>query len=297
MIAEFLNYLFTVKKFSPGTIESYKTAIAEFLKFHPDEDFNHNSILIKLIRSFKSERPRPSNQIPKWDLALVLNFLCHAPFEPMAEAELKFITWKTVFLVTLAMAARSSEVHALSFTDLAFDENYRFVTVQPVPEFIPKTQNQSSYIKIPALGPNARGSHEDRYLCPVRALKAYRARTVQLRKLNPKTRKLFISIKKDFNRDISKNTLSGWIRSLIRYSYEKCPNHVIQLSSAKPHEVRGLAASVAWKVNTPLPEILQAASWAHHNTFTSFYLKDVSVIKEELHALGPFVAAQKVVHL
>ena len=80
MIAEFLNYLFTVKKFSPGTIEGYKTAIAEFLKFHSDKDFNHNSILIRLIRSFKSERPRPSNQIPKWDLALVLNFFVSCSF-------------------------------------------------------------------------------------------------------------------------------------------------------------------------------------------------------------------------
>ena len=235
--------------------------------------------------------------VPKWDLSLVLNFLCQEPFEPIAEADLKFVTWKTVFLVTLAMAARSSEVHALSFNDLAFDENYRFATVQPVPEFIPKTHNQKPYVQIPALGPNARGSHEDRLLCPVRALKAYRARTAHLRKTNPRTRKLFISVKKDFNKDISKNTLSGWIRSLIKYSYEKCPHHIIQLSAAKPHEIRGLAASVAWKVNTSLPDILQSASWAHHNTFTSFYLKDISVIKGELHALGPFVAAQKVIQL
>ena len=37
MIADFLNYLFTVKKVSSGTIEVYKTAIADFLKFHSKE--------------------------------------------------------------------------------------------------------------------------------------------------------------------------------------------------------------------------------------------------------------------
>ena len=293
MIAEFLNFLFTEKKFSPRTIEGYKTAIADFLKFHSKEDFNHSLILNKLIRSFKTECPRSANLVPKWDLSLVLNFICKEPFEPISQADLKFVTWKTVFLVTLAMAARSSEVHALSFADLSFDEGHKFAMLQPVPDFIPKTHNQNLVIQIPALGPNARGSHEDRLLCPVRALKA----TAQLRKENPKTRRLFISIRKDFNKDISKNTLSGWIRSLIKFTYEKCPQHIIQLSAAKPHEVRALAASVAWKVNTALPDILQAACWSHHNTFTSFYLKDVSVIKGELHALRPFVAAQKIIQL
>ena len=236
-------------------------------------------------------------RVPKWDLSLVLNFLCKEPFEPLAKADIKYITWKTVFLVTLAMAARASEVHALSCAELAFDEHYRFATVQSVPEFIPKTNNKHPYIKIPALGSSARGSHEDRLLCPVRALKTYRARTAELRKQNPNTRRLFIFMKKNFNKDVTKNTVSGWIRSLIVYTYEKCPHHIIQLSAAKPHEVRALATSVAWRMNHDLADILQAACWSNHTTFTSFYLKDVAVIKGELHALGPFVAAQKVIHL
>ena len=119
---------------------------------------------------------------------MVLNFLTQSPFEPLAQADLKFLTWKTVFLVTLAMAARASEVHALSFADLAFEDNYKFAVVQPVPEFIAKTSNQNVYVKIPALGPAVRGSPEDRLLCPVRALKIYRARTAPIRKVNPNIR-------------------------------------------------------------------------------------------------------------
>ena len=297
LIAQYLNYLFTTKKLSPRTIEGYKTAIADFLKFHSEEDFNKNSILIKLIRSFKKECPRPQNVFPKWDLAMVLNFLTQSPFEPLAQADLKFLTWKTVFLVTLAMAARASEVHALSFADLAFEDNYKFAVVQPIPEFIAKTSNQNIYVKIPALGPAVRGSHEDRLLCPVRALKVYRARTAPIRKENPNIRRLFMSFMKGFNKDICKNTLSGWIRSLIKFAYDKCPHHIIQLSSAKPHEVRALSASLAWKANLALSDILQAACWSNHSTFTSFYLKDISLIKDDLHSLGPLVAAQKVIRL
>ena len=106
-----------------------------------------------------------------------------------------------------------------------------------------------------------------------------------------------MSFMKGFNKDICKNTLSGWIRSLIKFSYDKCPHHIIQLSSAKPHEVRAFSASLAWKANLALSDILQAACWSHHNTFTSFSLKDIVVIKGELHALGPFVAAQKIIQL
>ena len=110
-------------------------------------------------------------------------------------------------------------------------------------------------------------------------------------------RRLFISYMKGFDKDICKNTLSGWIRSLITYTYKKCPHHVIQLVSAKPHEVRALATSLAWKADSCLTDILQAACWSHHSTFTNFYLKDLSVIKGDLHNLGPLVVAQQVVQL
>ena len=296
VLAEFLNYLFQEKKLSPRTIEGYRTAIADFLRFHTKEDFNNNFILNNLIKSFKSECPRPKSTFPKWDLALVLNFLLEAPFEPLAKCEMKFLTWKTVFLVTLAMAARCSEVHALTFEDLGFGDNYRYAVVSASPEFQPKTKIQNKQVKIPALGSAARGAEEDKLLCPVRALKIYRARTDSSRKEHPEIKRLFISYMKGFSKDICKNTLSGWIRSLIKFTYQKCPFNTIQLSAARPHEVRALSTSMAWKANLALDEILHAACWSNHNTFTAFYLKDLSLIKGQLHSLGPLVAAQNIIN-
>ena len=55
-----------------------------------------------------------------------------------------------------------------------------------------------------------------------------------------------------------------------------------------------MSASLAWRANTRLQNILSAASWPNHTTFTSFYLKDISIIKDKLHSLGSLVAAQKV---
>ena len=101
---------------------------------------------------------------------------------------------------------------------------------------------------------------------------------MQLKKQNPDAGRLFISFMRGFNKDISKNILFEWIRSLIRFTYHKCPQQIIQLTAAKIREVRVLATSMVWKVNTALPNFLQTACWFHQNTFTSYYLKDISVI-------------------
>jgi hypothetical protein len=42
--------------------------------------------------------------IPSWDLNLVLSVLQEPPFEPVAAAELKFLTFKTIFLVAITSA-------------------------------------------------------------------------------------------------------------------------------------------------------------------------------------------------
>ena len=43
----------------------------------------------------------------------------------------------------------------------------------------------------------------------------------------------------------------------------------------------------------PLPDIC-AAQWRSHNTFTSFYLTDLSVVEEDLFKIGPVVTSQHV---
>jgi len=163
---------------------------------------------------------------PRWNIALVLNALSQAPFEPMASADMKFVTWKTAFLILLASGSRASEVHALEFNSLKFQENYRYVLVEPVPEFKAKTANKDArsqrleIIKIPALTPTlSPDMREDKSLCPVRAIKVYRARSEEFRKQNS-SRRLFISFKKGFSGDIHRNTFVGWIKSLILFAHK-----------------------------------------------------------------------------
>lgn len=293
-MAEFLNHLFTDLKYKTGTISGYRTALCDFLRVHSNEDFSESAILSRLLFSFKSEEPKPVDRCPKWDLSLVLNYLASEKFEPIDKIEMKLLTWKTVFLVALATASRGSELHALSFRETWFDNKWRGIQLGFIPGFKAKTQKHNDRIEIPALSVDD-GSSEERRLCPVRALKAYRNRTRQYRAENPKVERLFVSFKTGHSHDICKNTIAGWIRALIHATYAHCPESVIKLTAAKPHEVRALATSLAWRNNIPLAEVLEAANWTNQNTFISRYLRDTALTRDGLSKLGPVVAAQTIV--
>ena len=151
-------------------------------------------------------------------------------------------------------------------------------------------------MKIPSLGPLVRGLGEDKMLCLVGTLKIHRARTNSIRKQNPQMRRLFISNMKGFSKDICKNTLAGWIRSLIKLPFEKCP-HLIQLSAAKPPEVRVMSASLAWRANIGLPK------YPFSSMLIQLYNLYVLLFEGPFHHQGltPFILdlwlAQKVVSL
>lgn len=207
-MAEFLNYLFTEKNYTPGTISGYRTALIDFLKVHSKEDFSDSSILSRLLFSFKAEAPKPVDRCPKWDLSLVLNYLASDRFEPLMKIEMKLLTWKTVFLVALATASRGSELHALSYKETWYDPNWRGIQLGFVPGFQAKTQKHNDRIEIPALS-EADGSCEERRLCPVRAIRAYRYRSKQYRAENPKVERFFVSFIAGHSRYICK--ISCWL--------------------------------------------------------------------------------------
>ena len=108
---------------------------------------------------------------------------------------------------------------------------------------------------------------------------------------------LFISYKEGHKGDLHKNTLSGWVRKLIHHVYKTAEGEVLPFANARTHEVRALAASLAFRGSVDMEDILSACSWASHSTFTDFYLRDIALLSEGLHRLGPIVAAQRTVSL
>ena len=111
LVADFLMYLFEDRKLQPSTIDGYRSAIADklgnsTLNISKDENLTH------LLDSFHRDRPKGRRGIPSWNLSLVLHQLTKAPFEPIKEASLKYLTFKTVFLLALGSGKRRSEIHA-----------------------------------------------------------------------------------------------------------------------------------------------------------------------------------------
>jgi len=275
-IADFLLYLFEEKHLQPGTIEGYRSAIADKLGNSPVE-ISKNADLSRLLDSFHRDRPKNTRGVPPWNLALVLHQLTKAPFEPLRNASLKHLTFKTVFLLALGSGKRRSEIHAWLLKNVRYQDNGAKVSLTPSAKFISKNQlakegpDSVAPVIIPALSATLdRSLKDDRSICPVRALRYYLDRTQDMREGKEL---VFVSLKKGFQKDISPATISSWIKQTIILCYEMSDAEAHNLHQVKAHDVRAFAASKAFHSGVPLEQILSACHWKSHNPFTQFYLK------------------------
>ena len=129
---------------------------------------------------------------------------------------LKHLTFKTVFLLALSSGKRRSEIQAWVNRNICHQSDWSKVSLSPSPCFPSKNQlaregpGSVATVVIPALAPTLDSSlKEDRSLCPVRALRYYLDKTKDLR---DKKELVFVSFKKNFNKDISHSSISSWIK-------------------------------------------------------------------------------------
>ena len=298
-ISDFFMYLYQDLNRRPSTIDGYRTAIVDTLG-PTAQHIAHNADLNRLLSIFHRDRPKSSRNLPKWNLSVVLNELTKAPFEPMKDSDLKHLTLKTAFLLALASGKRRSEIHAWVANKVANLGQWEKVALFPSSDFIAKNQlaregSQSvSPVTIPALTTIVgRQFKEDRTLCPVRALRFYLDRTKDLR---GSCSLLFISFKKGHTSDIRPATLSSWLKqTIILLCYKQADQQALDLVQVKAHDIRAFAASKAFYGGVSVDQIMQACHWKADNTFTNFYLKDLTWSDTDNNMyLGPVVAAQQV---
>ena len=296
IVADFLTFLFSVKKCQVSTIKGYRSTISNTLKYKTGYDFGSHPVLSELIKSFAIQRPVDRPLAPKWDLAFVLTHIGKAPFEPLDKASLFYLSVKTVFLVTLATARRVSEVHALSIDSdhLSFSNLDGSLILRTQVGFLAKNQLPSrapDSIIIPRLSNYCcKSDNLNRMLCPVRAVKIYLNKTKSLRKHR---KRLFIPIRGD--QDLAKFTLSRWVRYAIKHAYSSISKNPSRLLKPRAHELRALSTSWAYVNYILLEEILKSAVWSSSSLFASHYLRNFREQTENLRAMGPIIAAQKVV--
>lgn len=233
------------------------------------------------IADIKTKQP-----VPAWDLFLVLEFLRSSDFEPLHAASLPNLTRKTLMLLLLASARRGSEVHSLSGLqkDISFQADGS-VSLNFRPDFLAKNQRpdqQSPVITVHPLSNILAPNDPDLMNCPVRALTTYLSRTSPIRASSQKL--LFISTNTARHKDIAKVTLAKWASTLIRQAYVwwqqndggRSSQFILPLSSARTHETRAWASSLAVLKSRRLSEVLGAAYWRSEDVFLNYYLRDVS---------------------
>ena len=289
-VADFLMFFRSTLSLSYSSIASYRSMLSGVFRFILPELSSH-FVLHELLRSFRLERSLPSSRLPPWDLQVVLRFLHGPPFEPLASSSLRDLTQKVLFLVSLATARRVGELQAVA-RDVSLSGSDAFLSY--LPEFCAKTESAVNQLPrsfcVRSLNSSVGDLPDELVLCPVRALRAYLARTSSIL---PRPRTLFVS-PRSTARSLSKNALSFFLRDIISRAYS-FSSTTSAPSSSRAHSVRGVATSWAFARNASLSSVLAAASWSSSTVFTSFYLSDVQFSSSQGFSLGPVVAAGSVV--
>ena len=96
---------------------------------------------------------------------------------------------------------------------------------------------------------------EDMSLCPVRALKVYLDKTNLWERARAFS---FVSLREGYSKDITRITISQWIKQTIHTCYQFSDMTDQQVTQVRAHDVRAMAASLAFKGGVSLEQVLSS---------------------------------------
>ena len=310
-IANFLTHLINIKEFVPTTVDCIKSCITLTLRFCTGNDFTTSIELTALLQKYHRECPPDLYRLPSWNLVLVLEMLNGYPFEPLHEESLKHLTYKCVFLLCISCSLRVSELHALAFDKIKHTPDWQTVYLEPKSDFLAKNQKshslpQTRCFKLKALVKPANKTHfqpgseeETKYqaaklFCPVRALRLYLARTTYRR--TPQKAALFLSLNANHKSDITKQSISNWVRHTIKLCYALAGENPSNIGRASVHEIRAISSSVQFERSLSLTSLMKSCVWKNGNTFTRYYLRNVAVLSDDLYQFPPMWFSQGIIN-
>ena len=265
--ANFLTYLFD-KGLKYRTIAGYRSMLSTVLA--PVEKFpvGQHPYIIRLLRGIFNTRPPVKRLLPEWDLLIVLDGLKNAPFEPMKDAPLKFVTWKTVFLVAITTFRRCSDIKSLRLGEGAVNVQSQGITfIRQGLSKQDRANHEPTKIVVPCFS-------ENKLLDPKRAIAYYLKKTEKVRRSESQDKvQLFLSTVKPHN-PVTSQTISNWIVKLIKFTYKKAGKTV---QNVRGHSTRSVGPSWALFKGAAMKNVLESADWSKETTFTKFYLKSVNV--------------------
>ncbi len=274
-VLEFLQDRFTAG-LAPSTLKVYVAAISAYHIPLGGTSMGNEPLVSRFLHGTMRLRPAARTRVPTWDLAIVLQGLSLAPFEPLEEVPAKFLTLKALFLLAISSLKRIGDLQALSVAPscLEFAPGMVKAFLHPKPGYIPKVPaNVARSIMLQAFCPPPfQDADQERHnlLCPVRALDAYVHRAALWRKNG----QLFICFgPPNQGSPASKQRMSKWVVEAISLAYESAgqPSPM----AVRSHSTRSMAASKALISGVTLQEVCDAAGWSSPHTFVRFYSLDL----------------------
>ena len=289
-ICKFFIFLWEERNLSVGTIKGFRSVLHSVLR-HNDININHNQDISDVIRSFIIERPVARRDSVAWNMDIVLRYLCSRKFEPLGLVPIRELTKKTLFLVTMALAKRVSEMQAIS-CDVGFNQEGAVVSL--LLNFRAKNDNKVRRLNrnflVKSLS-QLMGREQERQLCPVRALRYYLDRT---RNLRGNIKNLFLA-PKNTARPASKNGLAYYLKTTVVEAHKEASEETLRVCKVRSQEVRAVSTSLAFTHNLSIDSVIEAAQWRSNSVFASHYLKEVSLQYDNCRSLGPIVAAGTII--
>ncbi|CAC5406863.1 unnamed protein product [Mytilus coruscus] len=208
-VADYLAHLFE-NGLQYRTIAGYRSILSNVLPQVDNTAVGQHPYITRLIKGVFNSRPPTTKLLPEWDLQLVLTLLQKEPFEPIENIDLKQLTFKTVFLISITTFRRCSDL-------LSLRVNHSFMRIQQkgitlIRCGLAKQDRQNhinSKIVVPAFTDNKK-------LDPATCLLQSLERTKKFRSsLNKdQQRKLFLSICEP-HKPVTSQTISKWIVQVI----------------------------------------------------------------------------------
>ena len=172
-----------------------------------DIPVGQHSLIVRLMKGAFHLRPQSPRYAATWPVHKVVTFL--KKLGSSTDLSLKWLSWKLVTLMALALACRCSELQTIEVPGILFNEQ----GVQIVLQGLTKTSNAINPFKQLTIGQ----LKEDPLLCPVATLKQYLLSTKRLRDTPPKEEKLFLSYVKP-HKPVTTSTIGRWIVSVLTAS-------------------------------------------------------------------------------
>ncbi|XP_013857240.1 uncharacterized protein LOC106513109 [Austrofundulus limnaeus] len=214
--------LSSIKGRSPSTLKVYVAALSSNHAVVDGGTIGSHNLVSLFLSGARRLHPPTVLRAPAWDLPLVLEALRHTPFKPLLQADLKWLSCKTAFLLAIVSAKRVGELHALSASPscLKWAPDGSGVTLWPNTAFVPKVFSHfhcNQPLRLARFPPTSGGTGDRPDIsCPVRALETYIAATAPIRRSD----QLFLCYGGPrLGHPLSKQCLSHWIMDVICHAY------------------------------------------------------------------------------